>query len=38
MITLLGRYFPKGPPDRRRAAIIRQFAETLNARSSEDAG
>jgi len=38
MITLLGRYFPKEPPDPRRAAIIRQFAETLHARSSDDAG
>jgi len=38
MVALLGRYFPKEPPDRRRAAIVRQFAETLNAPSSDDVG
>jgi len=37
MVTLLARYFPKEPPDERRAAIIRQFAESLNAPSSDDA-
>lgn len=38
MAALLDRYFPNEPPDARRVAIIRQFAETLNARSSDDAG
>jgi hypothetical protein len=38
MVTLLNRYFPKEPPDARRAAIVRQFAETLNAPSSDNAG
>jgi hypothetical protein len=38
MVTLLDRYFPKEPPDVRHAAIIRQFAERLNAPSSDDAG
>jgi hypothetical protein len=38
MVTLLHRYFPKEPPDARRAAVIRQFAERLNAPSTDDAG
>ena len=38
MITLLHRYFPKEPPDVRRAAVIRQFVERLNAPSTDDAG
>jgi hypothetical protein len=38
MIALLNRYFPKEPPDVRRAAIIRQFAESLNAPASDNAG
>jgi len=38
MVSLLNRYFPKEPPDARRAAIVRQFAETLNAASSDNAG
>jgi hypothetical protein len=38
MIALLHRYFPKEPPDARRAAIIGQFAERLNAPLSDDAG
>jgi hypothetical protein len=35
MLSLLHKYFPKEPPDARRAAIVRQFAETLNARASD---
>ncbi len=38
MVALLGRYFPKEPLDRRRAAVVRQFAEALNAPSSDNAG
>jgi hypothetical protein len=38
MIALLNRYFPKEPPDVRRAAIIRQFAESLNAPPSDNTG
>jgi hypothetical protein len=38
MIALLRLYFPKEPPDVRRAAVIRQFAERLNAPSTDDAG
>jgi hypothetical protein len=38
MVALLARYFPKEPPDPRRAAVIRQFAERLNAPPSDDAG
>ena len=38
MVALLYRYFPKEPPDVRRAAVIRQFAERLNAPSTDDAG
>jgi hypothetical protein len=38
MITLLQGYFPKEPPDLRRAAVVRQFAERLNAPSSDNAG
>jgi hypothetical protein len=38
MLALLKLYFPKEPPDARRVAIIGQFAETLNATPSDDAG
>jgi hypothetical protein len=38
MRALLDRYFPKEPADARRLAIIGQFAETLNARPSENTG
>jgi hypothetical protein len=38
MIALLGRYFPKEPPDDRRIAIVGQFAERLNATPSGNAG
>jgi hypothetical protein len=38
MIALIGRYFPKEPPDARRIAIIGQFAERLNAPPSDNAG
>ena len=31
MVALLGRYFPKEPPDDRRLAVVRQFAEALDA-------
>jgi hypothetical protein len=36
MLSLLHKYFPKEPPDARRIAIVRQFAEQLNARPSDD--
>jgi hypothetical protein len=31
MVALIGRYFPRKPPDARRLAIVGQFAEKLNA-------
>jgi len=38
MIALIGRYFPKEPPDARRIAIVGQFAERLNAPPPDNAG
>jgi hypothetical protein len=38
LLALLSKYFPKESPDARRAAIIGQFAETLNAQSPGHAG
>jgi hypothetical protein len=38
MIALIGRYFPKEPPDTRRRAIVGQFAKRLNADPSNDVG
>ncbi len=38
MLALLRRYFPNEPPDERRAVIIRQFADRLNASGPENAG
>jgi hypothetical protein len=36
LMDLLRRYFPKEPPDARRTAVVRQFAELLN--DDDDAG
>jgi hypothetical protein len=38
MIALIGRYFPKEPPDPRRVAIVGQFAERLNAPPPDNTG
>jgi hypothetical protein len=38
MMAVIGRYFPREPPDARRIAIVGQFAERLNASPSDEAG
>ena len=38
METLLRRYFPREPPDLRRLATIRSFAETLHDAPPDLAG
>jgi hypothetical protein len=38
MVAVIGRYFPKEPPDARRIAIVGQFAKRLNVSPSDDAG